>query len=92
MSKLTETFCLKVSKEIKSFLDRTDNSSDYVRQLILQNMRIRNKVESISSIENIDGKNYVAYDEDKLRDLVSDEVMTTMMFHVFEETGIVLKK
>lgn len=92
MSNLTETFCLKVSKEIKSFLDDTDNSSDYVRQLIFQNMRIRDKAKIISSLEEADGKKYYAFDKEMLRDLISDEVLKTIQYHIFKETDIVLKK
>jgi len=91
MSKLTETFCFKVSKEMKSFLDDSENPSDYVRQLVLQNMRIRNKVKDISSLEVIDGESYYQYKEEELHDLMKDEIMRTVRFHIFNETKIILK-
>lgn len=91
MSKLTETFCFKVSKEMKIFLDDTDNSSKYVRQLILQNMRIRDKAKEISSLEDVDGEMVYAYDEESLDELVHDEVIKTVMWHIFNETKIILK-
>lgn len=91
MSNLTETFCFKVSKEMKQYLDDTDKSSEYVRQLILQNMRIRDTVSKISSAGVHKGEEYIEYDEEKLNELISKEVMETVMFHVFKETKIVLK-
>ncbi len=91
MSKLTETFCFKVSKEMKSFLDDTENTSDYVRQLIAQNMRIREKVKDISSLEDLDGEMCYAYDEDELNSLIKDEILKTVQWHVFNETKIILK-
>jgi len=92
MSNLTETFCFKMEPKMKDFLGTIRNPSDYVRQLILQNMSIRESVKSISSIENVDGKDYYAYDEDELRKLIANQVMDTMMFHIFNETQIILKK
>lgn len=92
MSNLSETVSFKVSKEMKTFLDNTENSSDYLRQLIFQNMRIRNRVKDISSLENVDGEVLYTYDEDEINKLVQDEVVKTVVCHIINETKIVLKK
>jgi len=55
MSNLTETFCFKVSKEMKSFLDGLENPSNYARSLIESDIK---KLDSmISDKDNPDALN-----------------------------------
>lgn len=82
MSNLTETVCFKVSKETKEFLNGLDNSSKFVRELILRSMELGNELESITSIETMDGQEYIAYEEEKL-EKIADRLSKSVMREVF---------
>lgn len=71
MSKLTETVCIKVSKEVKDFLDDLDNSSDFIRSLIRQSMMMNEDLSEHFEIVTRDGEDFYTFDEDRLEDTLT---------------------
>lgn len=91
MSKLTETICIKVSKETKQFLDERENSSKYVRDLIVRSKRFNNDMRHAIAIkEDMDGK-HVVYDKEKLTKLI-DEIQESIAEDIFGHSLDMIEK
>lgn len=72
MSKLTETVCIKVSKDTKQFLDELDNSSKFIRDLLIRSQTVKDRLEPITTVKMIDGEKMIGFDEEQLDAITQD--------------------
>lgn len=84
MSKLTETVCIKVSKETKSFLNDLDNSSEFIRRLILRSQKVKSEISSITEFLVQDGDRMISFDEKRLEEIIK-ETSESIILEIFDQ-------